>query len=228
MRGGESPRDRSGQLSPAPGSFRFACCLVTLDTVAVDAELLRTARVAEARLVDAERAADIARAEFRHAVRRLHLAGGSLREIAEALGLSHQRIHQIVEEAGGAANRGGWRSSTRREQVIGRDLLACSFCGKSQPGVKKLIAGPGGVYVCDQCVDRADRVIATGEAVTTPIAELTSVGVDAPAARCSFCRKPRRNVAGLAAAAGWAICTECLELCHEINAGEPSVSDSDG
>jgi ClpX C4-type zinc finger len=59
-------------------------------------------------------------------------------------------------------------------------------------------------------------VIATGEPVATPIAELTSVGADAPAARCSFCGKPRRNVAGLAVAAGWAICTECLALCHEI------------
>ncbi|MCJ8277486.1 MAG: hypothetical protein HRT44_00645, partial [Bdellovibrionales bacterium] len=31
-------------------------------------------------------------------------------------------------------------------------LLRCSFCGKSQNEVKKLIAGPG-VYICDECID---------------------------------------------------------------------------
>ena len=35
----------------------------------------------------------------------------------------------------------------------GGDLLKCSFCGKSQKQVKKLIAGPG-VYICDECIDR--------------------------------------------------------------------------
>ena len=34
----------------------------------------------------------------------------------------------------------------------GAELLKCSFCGKSQKQVKKLIAGPG-VYICDECVD---------------------------------------------------------------------------
>jgi hypothetical protein len=34
--------------------------------------------------------------------------------------------------------------------------------------------------------------------------------------------------AGLAAAAGWAVRTECLALCHEIVAEEPPASDSDG
>jgi len=41
--------------------------------------------------------ADRARIDLHHAIRRLHAAGGSLREIAEALGLSHQRVHQIVD-----------------------------------------------------------------------------------------------------------------------------------
>ena len=39
-----------------------------------------------------------ARADYHHAIRRLHAAGGSMREIAECLGLSHQRVHQIVED----------------------------------------------------------------------------------------------------------------------------------
>ena len=40
----------------------------------------------------------------------------------------------------------------------GGDLLKCSFCGKSQKQVKKLIAGPG-VYICDECIDLCNEII---------------------------------------------------------------------
>lgn len=38
------------------------------------------------------------------------------------------------------------------------DLLKCSFCGKSQKQVKKLIAG-GGVYICDECIELCNEII---------------------------------------------------------------------
>ncbi len=38
------------------------------------------------------------------------------------------------------------------------DLLKCSFCGKSQKQVKKLIAGTG-VYICDECIDLCNEII---------------------------------------------------------------------
>ena len=41
----------------------------------------------------------------------------------------------------------------------GGDLVKCSFCGKSQKQVKKLIAGPG-VYICDECIDLCNDIIA--------------------------------------------------------------------
>jgi ATP-dependent Clp protease ATP-binding subunit ClpX len=40
----------------------------------------------------------------------------------------------------------------------GGDLVKCSFCGKSQKQVKKLIAGPG-VYICDECIDLCNDII---------------------------------------------------------------------
>jgi hypothetical protein len=179
--------------------------------MALHQELLDDARAAEGRLIDAERAADIARAEFHHAVRRLQLSGGSLREIAEALGLSHQRVHQIVDGAGGARP---WRRGKGM-------LLKCSFCGKQQENVRKLIAGPG-VYICNECVEKADQVIATGEPAATPLSAMTSMSEDQDDARfkCSFCGKRRHQVSGVAVAARVAICTECLTLCHEIIAEE--------
>ncbi len=38
------------------------------------------------------------------------------------------------------------------------DLLKCSFCGKSQKQVKKLIAGPG-VYICDECIGLCNEIM---------------------------------------------------------------------
>ena len=40
----------------------------------------------------------------------------------------------------------------------GNEQLLCSFCGKSQRQVKKLIAGPG-VYICDECIDLCNDII---------------------------------------------------------------------
>src|SRR5215831_17467475 len=123
----------------------------------MDEALLAEARQAQERLIDAERDADVARAEFHRAVRRLHLNGSSLRELAASLGLSHQRVHQIVEEAGGSRRWIRVKGSGRRDDL----LLVCSFCGKSQGEVSKLIAGPG-VYICDGCVSVSEGVISSG------------------------------------------------------------------
>jgi ATP-dependent Clp protease ATP-binding subunit ClpX len=41
----------------------------------------------------------------------------------------------------------------------GSDTLTCSFCGKSQEDVKKLIAGPT-VYICDECIELCNDIIA--------------------------------------------------------------------
>ena len=53
----------------------------------------------------------------------------------------------------------------------GGDLLKCSFCGKSQKQVKKLIAGPG-VYICDECIDLCNEII------EEELSEGTEVGLD--------------------------------------------------
>ena len=48
----------------------------------------------------------------------------------------------------------------------GSEQLLCSFCGKSQRQVKKLIAGPG-VYICDECIDLCNEII--DEELTAPV-----------------------------------------------------------
>ena len=53
----------------------------------------------------------------------------------------------------------------------GGELLKCSFCGKSQKQVKKLIAGPG-VYICDECIDLCNEII------EEELAETSDLGFD--------------------------------------------------
>jgi ribosomal protein L37E len=183
----------------------------------MDEELLTAARQAQEHLVEADHATEVAKAEFHRAVRRLHLSGASLRELAAALHLSHQRVHQIVETAGGGRRWG-------RRGPLPPDP-ACSFCGRPQRKTRKLVTGPG-IYICEKCVDMAEAVIRTGQATETALGPLQSVPDNMTQPRCGFCGKRRYQVTGLAASAGnpagklagdATICAECLILCREIH-----------
>ncbi|HEX8864608.1 MAG TPA: ClpX C4-type zinc finger protein [Lentzea sp.] len=100
----------------------------------LDEELLAAARKAGTASAAAQDQADIAKAVYHHSVLRLHRAGGSMREIAEALKMSHQRVHQIVEQ------------SKRVEK--------CWFCGRVADEVDKMMAGPAAL-ICNVCVAEA-------------------------------------------------------------------------
>src|SRR5580658_8096988 len=161
-------------------------------------------------MIDAERDAAVARAEFHRAVHLLASGSSPPQDVAAALGLTARQLHEIAPE-------------------IGRHDLFCSFCGSAQLEVGKLIAGPG-AYICDACVGLADGVASSGEAAGTPQGELRAVPRQDPRARCSFCGKHRNQLASLVAlSAGeqsgrppedpWGpptICPECLSLCEEI------------
>ena len=174
----------------------------------LDEGLLGQAEEAAERLGEAERAAMLARADYRAAVRRLHLAGGSVRAIGRALGLSHQRVQQIVREAGGSWWRRVWR--TRRPP---RDAV-CTFCGRAPREGASLIAGPE-VFICDACVRRAAQAFGPrlfGRDV------LLAEGAPAHPA-CGFCGIRRGTERPLAHEREAALCTACLHACQEILAG---------
>src|SRR5690606_10860936 len=59
---------------------------------------------------------------------------------------------------GGRRRRQGKDRRAMARMGESSDLLKCSFCGKSQKQVKKLIAGPG-VYICDECIDLRNEII---------------------------------------------------------------------
>jgi ribosomal protein L37AE/L43A len=187
----------------------------------VNNDLLAEARQAQERLIDAERDVEVARADFHRAVRRLHLHGSSLRELAAGLGLSHQRVHQIVEEAGGSRRRIRIGDSG---QSRAHHRLSCTFCGKTQDEVRKLIAGPG-VYICDGCIVLAAGVIRSGHTAHTELGAIDAVPGEQTGVQCTFCGKDRGQVDRVAimpevtverTSASPAICAECLALCSEI------------
>jgi ClpX C4-type zinc finger len=187
----------------------------------LDRELVREAEAARERLLQSQHAAEQARVDYHHAIRRLHAAGGSLREIAEALGLSHQRVHQIIDEAAEPRRRWwprrgpGWRGPAG----------PCSFCGRSREECAKLIAGPG-VFICERCVAHAGA-LATGAPVEDRAEAPMLLQPSGSRVRCSFCGKEARRVRHLVAARlaappggkfgqGTRICDQCLTLCEEI------------
>jgi hypothetical protein len=186
----------------------------------LDPDLVREAERAREQLAVSQHAAERARADYHHAIRRLHAAGGSLREIAEALRMSHQRVHQIIGEAAEPTRR-RWR---RRPQLLSGPVGPCSFCGRPRDVCAKLIAGPG-VSICDRCVVQATR-LAAGSAVEGQVEGSMRLEPSGSEAQCSFCGKEARKVrhlvaSGLAVPAGKfgdlpRVCDKCRDLCQEI------------
>jgi hypothetical protein len=174
---------------------------------ALDDGLLQGARDAGARLAEAEREALHARAEYHTMIRRLHLGGASLREVAGALGLSHQRVQQIVQSAGGTWWQRVWRTRTPQRDAV------CTFCERPPSEVAKLIAGPN-VYICDACIGLSEQALAGRRAAGSGAVRLAGA-----AARCSFCGKRRGQERRVVAGEQARICSECLGIAREFADG---------
>jgi hypothetical protein len=169
----------------------------------VDRELLEKARTAGAAFQDADRRLRSSRADYHTAIRRLHLAGASLREIADELSLSHQRVQQIVDGAGGTWWRRIWRTRNAT-----RDLI-CTWCGRPDSEVTKLIAGPD-VFICESCIEAAERAMRG-----LPEAGLKRATGTANA-RCAFCSRRRSQKRAIVVAPSANVCDQCLRACRDI------------
>jgi hypothetical protein len=168
-------------------------------------ELVDRARAARADLDEADRRALLSRAEYHTAVRRLHLAGGSVREVAQALSLSHQRVQQIVQGAGGTWWRRMWRTRTVRPDAI------CTWCGRPPSEVAKLVAGPH-VHICDACISAAEHAVA-GRNAPGPFSMTTRASLRR---RCAFCGRTAAKDRPLVGTNADLVCTACLQTCSQI------------
>jgi hypothetical protein len=68
------------------------------------------------------------------------------------------------------------------EPYAGKGPLHCSFCLKSQHQVQKLIAGPGFIFICDECVGLCDAIIA-GRTPKTDVRSIDKIDSDTLLAR---------------------------------------------
>jgi hypothetical protein len=206
----------------------------------LDTQRLREAHRSRSHLHESQQRAEQAQVAYQHAIRRLHAAGGSMREIADALGLSYQRVHQIVDLSTG---KGAVKRRVARPPGAGPPrptaAMTCAFCGSDGTRVQRLIAGPG-VFICDRCVELAREVDGDHHQRANDLTTFVPVELTAPLASCSFCGRlrdhteamvqalPRQGVGGSGGIARdtWvSICRDCLLLCEELG-GEPGTPPS--
>jgi hypothetical protein len=110
--------------------------------------------------------------------------------------LSHQRVQQIVDDAGGS----WWKPRTRD--------VVCTFCGRPPSEVSKLLRGPN-VFICDGCIGLAEaRLSGTAQG---PLA-LAASGK----AACSFCGKRRSDKKAMVIGPESNVCDACVGLCRQI------------
>jgi ClpX C4-type zinc finger len=130
---------------------------------------------------------------------------------ADAYAAAVRTVAEELDDAEDVEFGGPWRQPVE----TGWTTLSCAFCGATQEGAGKLIAGPG-VAICDGCSRVALDLLVTGEAQAG--GRLSLVGGDPhDRTRCSFCGKRSRRVGHLVAGSGGVhICGECLDLCTEI------------
>ncbi len=102
----------------------------------MDESLLDEAVAARGRFIEAQHGSDQARAEYHYAIRRLHASGGSMREIAHELGISHQRVHQIIDEADAdraAKNAKNAKKKTLLQRIAGSTAQRCEATPEDRP-----------------------------------------------------------------------------------------------
>ncbi len=198
-----------------------------VDILSLDA-LVAEARRLQERTLRRQLRAERASVAFQHAIRRLHASGASIREIAAALGISHQRVHQILDVTGG---KGALKRA--RAQVI------CNLCTEHiEP--ECAVAGPG-VYVCAGCVERGRRLLVSPASATAQDESMRPLALDGGKGTCGFCGRSASALQPLARAPrglapplerrrrrrpGASICRDCLDLAGQILEAQAKRPDS--
>lgn len=174
----------------------------------LDDEVLGRAERARARLLEVQHAAEVARVDYHHTIRQLHAAGGSLREIAEALSLSHQRVHQIVEPVDGSTGVDPEPARRLRRRIRGfapfesftsdaRDLVAKAIDHAAALGHRRV----GTEHLALGLMDGGTQSVATGvleelgvtrEALAAAVGERLGKGEPGAAGRRPFTPAARR------------------------------------
>ena len=105
----------------------------------------------------------------RIAALKMELVGGDLltaAEVAEILDIHPRTVGEYIREGKIRAYQfgGGWKiSETALREFVRAQVRRCSFCGKEQPQVRNLIAGPNGTHICEECVGLCNEILTANE-----------------------------------------------------------------
>jgi hypothetical protein len=130
---------------------------------------------------------------YQNAIRVAAREGGTVREIATEVGMSHQRVHQILQ-------------------------AGCDLCERGYKQVAQLVAAGKHLTICNHCIDRAEAVLrgkpSSGEPRIEPVAARSK-------AVCDSCGQPAKKVKSLLRAAGTHVCDTCWHAAAHIIATHP-------
>jgi Clp amino terminal domain, pathogenicity island component len=176
----------------------------------LDKDTLTSAEKARDHLLELHHSAEVARVDYHHTIRKLHAAGGSLREIADALGLSHQRVHQIVEPVDGASpsDRGPGHKIHRRlrglvpferftaeaRTAVKGAIEESAALGHRRVGTEHLLIS----LVADKAAPAGSALVSLGitrEAVVTAVTDRLGAGPAGSAGHRPFTPASRRVLA---------------------------------
>lgn len=112
---------------------------------------------------------DAAQRERRRRVQALkkELVGGDLltaAEVADILDIHPRTVGEYIREGKLHAFQfgGGWKiSETALREFVAAQTRRCSFCGKEQAQVRRLITGPNGAHICADCVGLCNQLVET-------------------------------------------------------------------
>jgi Clp amino terminal domain, pathogenicity island component len=173
----------------------------TLDaSITLDEEILIEARSLRSRLLELQHDSERAQADYHHAIRRLQVAGGSLREIAAELGLSHQRVHQIVgaDAPGELPRRRQGRGPFLRFTRVAREVVVAAqdearALGHGRVGTEHLLVSSARVERGGAARVLADAGV-TAEALREAVAGAVPAGEPSRRKRLPFTRAAKRSL----------------------------------
>lgn len=163
-------------------------------------KLVKAALDRQKRILELEVEMNSAKENYSDAVRKLHESDMSYREIAVRLGVSHQRIHQIVEE------------KRKKEQpwikLVKHDLH-CVFCGLSNNQVDKLVAGSK-TFICDSCAENCSKVAETNNTMSNKHVTFKPLKASTRST-CSFCARAGKGRTPIVGSQKHQLCDVCLQ-----------------
>jgi uncharacterized membrane protein YphA (DoxX/SURF4 family) len=119
-------------------------------------------------------------------------------------------VMRVGQDEAGVAHPIKWiiRNNQPKESPVEADQ--CSFCRKSRSKISKLLPGPGGIRICNKCLEKCDNILRQYENESRLGPKKSGAPIlNRGILRCSFCLKSENEVKYLVAGSAGYICGDC-------------------